>query len=149
MSHSVKESYFWKQVKDGLSSYPMTHLSRIENTAGAGIFDVSGCHGVEAWIELKVFHSGRLHFRNSQRIWASQRLMAGGRLFVLARKDFENGGAEMTLYSAKEVMGSSAYKVGSDNKSFSMLDADLPTPLFRCTKPFNWVGLHQIIFAPA
>jgi hypothetical protein len=140
MSVAVKESYFWQQVKAGLDDAG-THLSRIENTAGTGISDVSACClGREAWIELKVFHGKRLHFRNSQRVWITRRVAAGGRVLVLARRD-----DDAVLYRALDVV-LSACKVESDGKSFSIDASDLPTPIFSCHKPFKWSELRSAIF---
>lgn len=140
MSIQVKESYFWQQVKAGLS-VGNTHLSRIENTAGTGISDVSACaNGVEVWLELKVFHGSRLHFRQSQRLWILKRATAGGRTFILARNN-----DVMLLYDALPVVLTKA-RPDADGKSFSVLEADLPTPKYECKKPFNWAQLHERVF---
>lgn len=145
MSTAVKESYFWTQVKAGLGD-DETQLCRIENTAGTGIFDVNGCRaGREVWIELKVFHGNRVHFRNSQRIWGLRRASVGGNLYVLIRHDNGLGGAVMLLYSAMAVFNV-AYKSEPGGKSFSILSNDMPEPLYRCSKPFRWDGLRTQIF---
>jgi hypothetical protein len=137
---AVKESYFWSQVKTGLSSQD-THLCRIESTAGTGVFDVNGCHeGQEVWIELKVFHGQRLHFRSSQKSWGSTRSKVGGRIWILARKD-----DEMLLWHANLVFACEA-KVDKEGKSFSILAKDLPPPIFSCKKPFKWQELKDILF---
>lgn len=146
MSLLVKESYFWTQVKGGLTDLT-THMCRIENTAGTGIFDVNACSsGVEVWVELKVFHGNILKFRTSQRVWAAVRTVAGAKnLFVLARKDDWSGGTVMYLYRAEEVFKVPS-KVSTDGKSFSILFADLPTPLLSCKKPFKWSDVRRILF---
>lgn len=140
MSTTVKESYFWQQVKAGLDDQN-THLSRIENTAGTGISDINVCHrGQEAWIELKVFHGRRLHFRNSQKSWILRRSGVGGRILVLARNQ-----DVLTMYDAAEVVRSTATP-GSDSKSFSVDVDALPTPLLTCRKPFRWSEVREKIF---
>lgn len=64
------------------------HWNRIENTAGTGMADLNGCHrGVEVWIENKIYKGNRVEFRPTQPGWIMTRRMAGGRVFVLARKD--------------------------------------------------------------
>ena len=140
MSTDVKESYFWQQAKMGLEDLDI-HLSRIENTAGTGISDVSACrNGVEVWIELKVFHGRRMYFRNSQRSWISKRSSVGGRIFILARKD-----DELRLYRAMDVMVAE-YEPSSDGKSFSVSELNLGEPLYRCCKPFRWGEVRAKIF---
>ena len=141
MGVNVKESYFWQQVKAGLEDAE-THLSRIENTAGTGISDVSACRaGVETWIELKVFHGNGVHFRTSQRIWITRRLAAGGRVVVLARKD-----DQLLLYRAAEVLAAPCTAHGADKKSFHVRLDDMPQPLFSCCKPFQWGEVRSRIF---
>jgi Holliday junction resolvase len=136
----MKESEFWRQVKVGLEAQG-AHLSRIENTAGSGIPDVNACRGgVEVWIELKIFHGRRLYFRNSQRSWIFRRDAAGGQIFVLARKD-----ERLFLYCGIDcVRVSSSSMVG--DKSFSVLDVDLPNPIYSCMKPFKWPQIRDAIF---
>jgi hypothetical protein len=140
MSVQVKESYLWQQVKQGLED-DQTHLSRIENTAGTGISDITACNGgVEVWIELKVFHGNRLHFRNSQKIWILKRTEVGGRVLVIARKD-----ATIFLYDAKEVMRCK-HEATSDWKSFTIKMEELPIPLFTGNKPFKWKDIRCTVF---
>lgn len=140
MSVQVKESYFWQQVKAGLESDD-THLSRIENTAGTGISDVTACHGgVEAWLELKVMHGNRLYFRNSQKTWIMKRTGVGGRVLIVARKD-----DDMIVWEGRAVM-MSTHIPGTDSKSFSIHKDELPEPLFQCHKPFKWEGVKRAVF---
>lgn len=138
------ESYLWNQVKGGLSS-ATTHLSRIENTAGAGIADVTGCcKSVEAWIELKIFHSNKLQFRNSQRVWIYDRDKVDGKIFVLARRD-HMASAQILLYKAIDVVMSPS-KPLPEKKSFVIDWDDLPQPICYCSKPFKWDQFHKHIF---
>ena len=140
MSSTVKESYFWKQVKAGLEDVE-TDLCRIENVAGTGIFDVNACRrGREAWIELKVFHGRKIYFRNSQRSWAVRRSKVGGRALVLVRND-----DVLFLHSAIAIVNAKSTP-GNDGKSFSVDASDLPAPLFTCAKPFKWSALREAIF---
>jgi hypothetical protein len=140
---SMKESDLWKQVKNALED-EHTHLSRIENTAGTGISDVSACsHGVEVWLELKMFHGNDLHFRNSQRIWISRRLAVGGRVFVLARQN-----DVLRVYSAASLLLAPFVQHELERKSFHIKWSDLPMPLYICKKPFKWPELRSVIFEP-
>jgi hypothetical protein len=140
---NIKESALWQQVKNGLEDAD-THLSRIENTAGTGISDVSACaHGVEVWLELKMFHGNDLHFRNSQRAWISRRLAVGGRVFIVARKD-----NQLLVYRAASVLAALFTQHPPEKKSFHVKQVDLPTPLYSCRKPFKWAEVRQAIFGP-
>ena len=144
MSVHVKESYFWTQIKAGLEDEG-THLTRVENDAGVGVFDITACsEGVEAWIELKIVHSGRLHFRNSQRSWGIRRWEVGGRTLILARND-DSTPSTMLLYDANDVFRC-INKPSKDGKSFSINLSAMPEPLFQCNKPFNWRQLRLKIF---
>lgn len=140
---NIKESALWQQVKNGLEDVD-THLSRIENVAGTGISDVNACsHGVETWLELKMFHGNDLHFRNSQRAWISRRLAVGGRVFIVARQD-----DVLRVYSAAKVLVAPFTQHSPEKKSFHVKWADLPIPLYIGKKPFNWSGVRRIIFGP-
>lgn len=139
MQGNVKESYFWKQVKAGLGDMA-GHLSRIENTAGTGISDVNMCYqGHEVWVELKVFHGEKLHFRTSQRAWISKHDACGGSVVVLARKD-----DLLLVYQARECLDAK-HKVASDCKSFTVDYADLPSPIYSCRKPFRWMEVRNAL----
>jgi hypothetical protein len=143
MTQHVKESAFWGQVKKAMDA-PDVHLVRIENTAGVGVPDVVVCcGGVDAWIELKVFHGKYLWIKNSQRIWTMRRYQAGGRSFILAR-----GPSVMYLYDALTMMKVTC-KQHSDGKTFLVAFEDLPTPLYWSKKPFDWRRLRWVIFAAA
>lgn len=140
MSQQILESQLWAQIRASLSSAD-THVSRIENTVGTGISDVSACHGgVEVWLELKVFHGQRLHFRASQRIWITNRTHVGGRVFVVARMD-----NVLMIFDGKAVVDTPNYKIET-SKAFSILLQDLPTPLYSCKKPFDWTKIKQALF---
>jgi hypothetical protein len=130
---NVRESYFWQQVKAGLGSVPNVHMSRVENTAGSGISDVNVCvDGKEFWLELKMFHGEKLHFRTSQRAWISKHVACGGSVFILARKE-----DTLILYKACTCL-EAPHKVSKDCKSFTVDYANLPTALYSCSKPFRW-----------
>ncbi len=139
MIAQVKESYFWQQIKTGLESAD-THLSRIENSAGTGISDVSACHkGVEVWIELKIFHGNQLSFRNSQRTWIARRAAVGGIVWVVARKD-----DEIHIYDAELTINCKHTPRG--DKAFTINKSDLPVPSFSCKKPFKWEAIKLTLF---
>lgn len=136
----VKESYFWQQVKVGLSD-ARTHLSRIENTAGTGISDVTACSdGIEIWIELKVFHGKKLHFRTSQRVWITNRLGVGGIVWIVARN-----GDNLQIYDAAAIMAA-PHKSYPEKKAFSISVEDLPLPVYQCNKPFKWGDVREVLF---
>jgi len=139
----MKESAFWSSVKKALDENDM-HLSRVENSAGSGMSDVSACcNGKEVWIELKVFVGNRLHFRNSQFIWITKRLSVGGRVVVLTRKD-DKLGAHVSVYSAKDVLALDRIP-GGDEKSF-WLDPSSLLPIIKTSKPFKWQDVRRAIF---
>ena len=143
---SVKESYLWTQVKAGLDD-GKTHLSRVENDAGTGVFDVNACRrGVEVWIELKVMRGNYLHFRTSQRSWAAKRIACGGRALVLARQDVDST-SHVWLFRASDII-ECPHQVEKDGKGFRINLYDLPTPIFGCKKPFDWFELRRKIFEP-
>lgn len=66
--------------------HPSAHYQRIENSVGGnGLPDINICHdGGEIWIELKS-KSGDVmdQLRPSQKVWMTQRVLAGGRVFVV------------------------------------------------------------------
>jgi hypothetical protein len=133
----MKESAFWQQTKAGLDG-PDVHLSRIENTAGTGISDVNMCcNGVEIFIELKMFHGTKLHFRMSQRSWIVRHLNCGGRVFVMARM-----GDVLYLYNAQVCMDAE-HTPHADRKSFTVDIKALPPPLYVCKKPFKWREVRE------
>jgi hypothetical protein len=141
MKSQVLETYFWQQVKGGLESLD-THLSRVENTAGTGISDVTACHqGIEVWLELKIVHSKRLYFKNSQRIWIAKRTAVGGNVKVVARKD-----SELFVWDARPVVLDCPHTPSTDNKAFSIKEDDMPAPLYHCRQPFNWREIKATIF---
>jgi len=82
----MKESGFWSELREGLSSEVAS--TRVENTVAQGMPDVNACRrGTEVWIELKMMKSGRLKLRHSQINWMMRRVqMAKQRnVFVAAR----------------------------------------------------------------
>jgi hypothetical protein len=140
MTIKVSESEFWQKIKRGLD-LPDVHMSRIESTSGPGISDISACcNSVETWLELKIFHSNRLHFRASQRIWISRRMEVGGRVLVLVLRN-----EEIFIYPGSIVL-LNEYRVEKEGKSFSIHFDDLPTPMFTCGKPFKWQQIKGTIF---
>lgn len=135
----MTESQFWQQLKSHLDD-EHTHCSRIENTAGTGISDVSACHGgVEVWIEIKVISGRKVYFRNSQKSWIVRRTQAGGRVAILIRKD-----DAVSLYRGLDVvqLPSTPYK----EKAFSVCVDDLPNHLFSGTKPIRWQDFKEKLF---
>ncbi len=82
----MTESDLWKSTREGIND-PQVHWTRIENTVGTGQSDVHGLlSGVDAWIELKIFHGNQIDFRKSEVAWITRRTECGGRTWILARK---------------------------------------------------------------
>lgn len=147
----MKESAFWQTIKKHLDSADI-HISRIESSTGSGVSDVTACrNGVSPWLELKVFHGNRLYFRNSQRVWIKNRTDVGGHVLVVARKDalHKTIGPPDTIfvYDARLVVLCPS-KPSTDNKSFSIDVDDLPQPLCKTYKPFDWNLIRETIFDP-
>ena len=139
----LKESDFWRQVRAKLAN-DLTHVCRVENDAGTGIFDVNACHhGKEVWIELKVLHGRRIHFRTSQKSWGVRRAEVGGRVLLLVRQD-----ESTVLYDAWPIFQVTSTKVERDGKSFSIVVDDMPAPIWSGKKPLDWDGLRHAIFWP-
>lgn len=135
----MRESYLWSQLKAAIGS--SAHLCRVENSAGNGISDVNGCRdGREIWIELKMFHGKKLHFRTSQLSWILTRRKYGGVVWVLARD-----GDEIKLWDANVLLQSCRRNAQTD-KSFSIIP-DI-APAWSSTKPFRWSELAETLFAP-
>ena len=137
----MRESAFWADVKKHLS--PAVHVTRIENSATAGVSDVTTCRaGVETWLELKIQHGNMLEFRSSQPVWIAKRMTAGGRVLVLARKDDEivlyHGGVccGTEKSPAEPVPGKKAVRVSASPQYVK----------FRTSKPFDWRALENKIF---
>lgn len=143
----MKESALWASLKTA-GPFTHVHMSRVENSAGTGISDVNACFlGREVWVELKMGHSGRMQFRNSQRIWILRRVAAGGRVFVLVRD-----GDVLTLFTAGALMTSVAARPESGDKSFSIRIDEASDPL-NCAilvttkKPFDWLAVRDAMFS--
>ena len=135
----MKESYLYAQFKQGVQDQG-THICRIESTTGSGISDINMCrNGVEVWVELKVFKSHWLHFRNSQKSWIVQRSNAGGRVLIVARDE-----DDVLLYVGRDVVLSPSKSV--TDGSFAIHRSNLPTPLFSIHKPIRWKLLGDAIF---
>jgi len=136
----MKESEFWSSVRAQLMKFPEIHFSRIENSAGDGISDVSMCrNGREVWVELKMFKGNRLHFRDSQRLWINARTKAGGHVVILARKD-----KTVYVFDAAKAM-KAAYSHTPERKSFSIQQNDLTT-IFVDQVPVEWDVLFDTVF---
>lgn len=81
------------------------HMERIENAVGVGHPDVELCYcGIQSWIEQKVAkrparRTTKLRFgsplRESQKLWAEQRIAAGGRVWYLIQV---GAGPERQMY---------------------------------------------------
>jgi hypothetical protein len=138
----VKETDFWSLVKKNLSD--RVHVSRIENTAGSGMSDVSACRfpGREVWLELKIQKGNILEFRTSQPVWIDKRLRVGGRVLVLARSD-----DNIILYHGGVCFGTvDRPPVPVKGKKAVRVVADARYKLFGTSKPFDWRRLEDSIF---
>lgn len=59
---------------------------RVETSTMGGMPDVNVClDGIETWVELKVYISGRVLIRPEQNAWIARRTAAGGKACVLAK----------------------------------------------------------------
>ena len=144
LSH-MTEAKFWASFKNGMSRFKQLHMTRVENSTGSGVSDVTACYeGREAWLELKVFKGNRIHFRSSQRTWIDARLAAGGRIWIVARYE-QVEPPLIELYDPAEVF-KSEYKVEVPGKSFSIKRVDLPQPELTLKKPYDWDRLLTKIF---
>ena len=71
----MKEKQLYQFIKRHL---PKAHLTRIENTAGVGVFDLHITHDSKSmWWELKTLYKGLIEVRSSQIVWAYKELKAG------------------------------------------------------------------------
>lgn len=87
----MAESDLWHTLRDRMKMHG--HFERIENMVGRGRPDVNYCiRSVEGNIELKQISTWPVrpespvaipHYTPQQRIWARQRVAAGGRVYVL------------------------------------------------------------------
>lgn len=116
----MKESQFWALVKGKM----LGDVERVENALTRGTPDVNGCYnGQEYWLELKILDAkGNCELRPEQYLWHRKRQEHGGRVFVLARND--------TLIKLFQVQ-----------KDMSLFE------FWRCTKPFDWNMMNQLIFS--
>ncbi len=120
------------------------HLCRVENVAGSGIPDVNACwRGVEIWIELKMFRGNQLHFRCSQLGWISKRIVAGGHVAVLARKNDEVWVFDGTTIA--KLAQAEAFSRQIDGGVVVTPTAEHAAGVFA--KPLDWEGIRAILFA--
>jgi hypothetical protein len=60
-------------------------ITPIETSTSRGVPDLNLCRqGVEIWVELKLFVSGRVLLRPEQYAWGLRRHHHGGRVFIVA-----------------------------------------------------------------
>lgn len=80
------EKYLWRMIRENTSV--AIDWCREENVVAAGMPDVNGCrHGVDIWLELKIFGGNKIHFRPSQPSWIRRRCAHGGRVWIVAWKE--------------------------------------------------------------
>jgi hypothetical protein len=98
---------------------------------------------MERWLELKIFHGNRIHFRTSQREWIQKRTKSGGKVWVLSRdKDV------LELWDPIDLLVLMP-KIEVTGKSFSINPREnnlLVKPVIRLCKPFYWYGLRSVMF---
>ena len=124
----MKEStHVWGPLRK--NSPVSVHWNRIENAVGTGMSDLEGCHGgVSVWVENKVYEGNKVHFQPTQPVWIIRRRMAGGRVFVLARKL-----DTFYLYDGARVN--------------DLIRDGIKTPAdFTMSKPWDWSALLAAIF---
>ena len=119
---------------------PQVHWTRIENLVGTGMSDVNGClNGVEVWIENKLVHGNQITFQPMQPAWIIQRLMHGGRVFVLARKN------DMLYLYGWEGLVKLLRTVKPQGKHL-VADYRAAVPLVIVQKPFDWEAVTGAVF---
>ena len=118
---------------------PQVHWNRLENLVGTGAPDANGClNGVEAWIENKIVHGNQIRFQPTQPAWIIQRLMHGGRVFVLARKD------DVLMLYQGDALFKLVRSVAPHGKHLTA-DYRAGKPLLF-PQPFQWGVLLQTVF---
>lgn len=123
----TEAKHVWPPLKD--NSPASVHWNRIENAVGTGMSDLEGCHcGVSVWVENKVYKGNKLVFQPTQPGWIIRRRLAGGRVFVLARKK-----DVFYLYDGARVNDLVARGI------------DVPWD-FATERPWDWPGLLAAIF---
>lgn len=116
------------------------HMTRIENSAGSGVCDVSACwQGTEVWIELKVAKGRQVYVRPSQIAWISKRMSSGGRCWFLIRRN-----DSMVLVSGKKVTEEAT---PCNDPRYLKLNVDSVQAAARTTKPFDWELIKSCIFS--
>lgn len=139
----MRESYFWKTVRDGVQH---VHWSRIENIAGTGIPDLNGCYlGREVWLELKMFSGRQIQVRSSQLVWMTKRIQVGGRVLLMARTP-----NEIWLFEGHEVVSMAMDRAYSkplpDGKGVALTPPrDRALAIFA--KPFDWDAIRKLLFS--
>lgn len=87
------EQKFWQLLKPHVPG----HVNRIENSTSNGIPDVNYCYkGQEVWLELKAGSK----VRDTQKIWHQQRVIQGGRVLLVSRKD-----SYISIQQATKILG--------------------------------------------
>lgn len=68
---------------------PQVHWQRIETAGvGSGVPDLNYCcDGAEGWVELKRATGRVVGVRPTQVAWIERRMRAGGRVFIMVRRD--------------------------------------------------------------
>lgn len=140
LTKQISEAEFWQQIKRNIPKE--VHASRIENTSGAGISDVSAARkgSQEVWLELKVNHGSNVHFRNSQRSWITARTAAGGRVLAVVKI-----GDSVGVYSAASVL-ECPYTHIKDRKAFYVKVQDMPEPIFLSVGRTDWSSFWSAVF---
>ncbi len=135
----MKESYFWKTVRDGILH---VHWSRIENIAGTGIPDLNGCYmGREVWVELKMFSGKQIQVRSSQLVWMTKRIQ----VLLMARHP-----SEIWMFEGHDVVSMAMDRAISkslpDGKGVAMTPPRERT-LAIFPKPFDWDAIRKLLFS--
>jgi|TARA_R100000149_G_C5808862_1_gene92955 hypothetical protein len=80
----MKESELWSHLNRIQKTKNNWHLMRIESNTINGIPDVNGCiNGIDFWLELKSKVVKNCGLSKYQINWHTDRLAAGGRVFIL------------------------------------------------------------------
>lgn len=134
----TEAKHVWEPLR---KACPQVDWLRLENLVGTGQPDVNGClNGVDAWVENKVVKGHRIIFRPKQPAWLIRRMLHGGRVFVLARRE-----DIFLLYGGRGL---------SDllHSMWPLADGDLVAdwraaqPVLVMAKPWDWELFLQCVF---
>lgn len=121
------EATFYRWLATKLTEFGCEHWDRIESSTSKGIPDLDICHkGRCTKVELKYEKGNQVHLRPEQRNWINKRIKAGGRVYILVKRqtakvdqiEIYNGLAANSLYNREFVLP--LYKAEKIGNSYNM-----------------------------